>query len=234
MNVKRVHAIFIKELQDIRSNLNVLAMFLIPIIFTLIYGKLIPDTPKGFGLGFGLLSLMVMVDMFVPAMLIAEEKEKKTLGVLMLSPATPLEVFTGKGLLTFVLTLVSTFVLMAIDQNNWEHLAVILSGTILTSITCMFLGMIIGLLSQNQMATGIISFPIMLPLYMLPMLSQIGETMQFLSNLTPTHHYFKILELGIDLNKGFAAILPHLGVIAGSLLMCLAVLLLVYRKRGLE
>ena len=43
---------------------------------------------------------LVMVGGFVQAMLIAEEKEKHTLRVLMLSPASSVEVFLGKSLLT--------------------------------------------------------------------------------------------------------------------------------------
>lgn len=45
-----------------------------------------------------------MVGLFVQAIITAEEKEKQTLRVLMLSPATGAEVLIGKGVMTFTLT----------------------------------------------------------------------------------------------------------------------------------
>jgi ABC-2 type transport system permease protein len=111
------------------------------------------------------------VGTLVPAMLIAEEKEKKTLEVLMLSPAKPVEVFTGKGLLTLVTMLLFAVLVMLIAGTPGAAYPLILLSTILVSVTCIIIGMIVGLLAQNQMATGIIGLPVFLPFIMLPFLS---------------------------------------------------------------
>ena len=54
--------------------------------------------------GVGIITLMafLFVAGFVQSMVIAEEKEKHTLRVLMLSPASSVEVLIGKSILTAV------------------------------------------------------------------------------------------------------------------------------------
>jgi len=91
LSFKRIAAIAVKELHDFKTNINILIMYIIPIMIAYIYDKLIPGMPEGFALMFGLLFLVVLVGMYVPPMMIAEEKEKKTLSVLLLSPAIIME-----------------------------------------------------------------------------------------------------------------------------------------------
>ena len=142
-----------------------------------IYDKLIPSMPEGFALMFGLLFLVVLVGMYVPSMMIAEEKEKKTLGVLLLSPATPVEIFIGKGLLTFVSILASMILLILISSGNgFAHWDVIFVGGVLTTIFCILIGIIVGLLSKNQMATGVVGTPIYMALLLIPMLGSMGSS----------------------------------------------------------
>ena len=73
LSLKRIGAIFIKELHDLKTNINILIMYIIPIVIAYIYDKLIPGMPEGFALAFGLLFLVVMVGMYVPSMMIAGE-----------------------------------------------------------------------------------------------------------------------------------------------------------------
>lgn len=235
MSVDRIAAIFIKEAQDIRTNKNVLLMFVLPVFLTAVYKNLIPEMPAGFALGFGLLFLATMVGMYVPSMTIAEEKEKRTLEVLMLSPASPADVFMGKGLLTFVSITLTMFILVAIAGTGMAHLAVIVSGMVLTSVTCIFIGMLIGLLVQNQMATGVVGTPVYLLFLLVPMLAQLGEGFIVgVARLIPTHYYFEMLRLALDEGKTLRDMTLHVGYLAGSVIITFMVLLFVYNKKGLE
>jgi len=75
LSFKRIGAILIKEAHDFKTNINILIMYLIPILLAYIYDNFIPGMPRGFALSFGILFLVVMVGMYVPSMMIAEEKE---------------------------------------------------------------------------------------------------------------------------------------------------------------
>jgi ABC-2 type transport system permease protein len=234
-SLKRVGAILIKELQDIKSNWNVIYMYLLPLLLTYLFGNFIPDMPEGFALGFGLLFMVVMVGMYVPSMIIAEEKEKKTLEVLLLSPATAVEVFTGKGLVIFVSMLITTFFLLLLSGSGFEHLGVIIPATIVASIFSIFLGTMVGLLAPNQISTGLIGTPIYMLLYLVPLLGGMGvDVMNKIGVIMPTSYYFEMLELVFTENLGLGDMLPQMGVLSLSAVLTLALVLLVYRKKGIE
>jgi ABC-2 type transport system permease protein len=235
MNTARVMTILRKEAQDIRSNLNITFMFILPIVLTLIYSHLIPDMPRGFALSFGLLFLATMVGMYVPAMIIAEEKEKRTLEVLMLSPATPADIFMGKGMLTLIAIVVSTVVLLLISGNGPANLAVIAVGMTLTSITCIFIGMLIGLAVQNQMATGVIGTPVYMLFMLIPLLAHLGDGfITQIARALPTHYLLDMLDLAMNQRLGLSDMGFHLAFLSGSVVTTFVLLLLVYRYKGLE
>ena len=234
-SVKRIGAILIKELQEFKSNMNVLVMYLIPVMIFAIFKGLINDMPASFTISFSLVMLVGEVCVFVPAMLIAEEKEKKTLNVLMISPARPFEVFAGKGLITFLTVMLTAVALSLSAGADLQHMPVILVGTSLITIVCTLFGMIIGLFAQNQMATGMIGLPIILPFIMMPYLTIMGnDTIIKIAHIIPTYYYFRMIDLGIGQQKGLGDMLTYIGALAVSALISFGLLLVIYRKRGLE
>lgn len=239
LSFKRIGAIFIKELHDFKTNINILIMYIIPIMLAYIYDKLIPGMPEGFALSFGLLFLVVMVGMYVPSMMIAEEKEKKTLGVLLLSPATPTEIFIGKGLLTFISVLISFIILLAISSGNgFAHLDVVFIGGILTTIFCILVGIIVGLLSKNQMATGVVGTPIYMALLLIPMLGSMGSSaLEKIAKAFPTYYYNDMLYMalsGTESKNTLLDMMPQVGILLGSVIVAFGLLVFIYRKKGLE
>lgn len=233
INLARVKAVMIKEKQDIGKNSNILVMYFLPILMTLIWSRIIPNMPQGFALGFGLLLLVVLVGMYVPSMMIAEEKEKNTIEVLLLSPATPAEVFIGKGALTIILMFFTSIILIIIGGVEIRLLPVILVGTVLTSIFSVFLGMVVGILSPNQMATGVIGMPVYLLLLLIPQLSVLGvEIINQIGKFLPTYYYFELLRLALEQGQGWSSMLTHFLIIIMSIVITFIVLLLVYRRKG--
>lgn len=105
-SIARIQAIFMKDYREFSRNYAVSVMMIMPIVMAFIYKDMTIDViekmffPTSIGLG--------MVTAFVQACLIAEEKERNTLRSLLLSPASLLDILTGKSLLVAV---VSTFTL---------------------------------------------------------------------------------------------------------------------------
>lgn len=195
--------------------------------------------PEGFALSFGLLFLVVMVGMYVPSMMIAEEKEKKTLEVLLLSPASSVEIFIGKGLLTFISILISFIILVAISGRvGIDHIGVILIGGLLTAVFCIQVGIIVGLLSKNQMATGVVGTPVYMALLLIPMLGSMGSpVLKKIAKVFPTYYYNDMLYKALGGFEGSQTLLdmgPELGILLGSILIAFVLLLVVYRKKGLN
>lgn len=237
MNLKRVNTIFIKELQDLRTNWNQLSMYILPIAFTLVYSKLIPSDqmPKGSGLILGLSTLVIMVGIYIPALMVAEEKEKRTLEVLLLSPAKPGEIFFGKSLATFLSIIICMFILMLIDSENWSNVPVILITTVLASVFCIIFGLITGVFSKNQMSTSIVGMPLIFLFFMLPLLAVTGiKQLESIAIIMPTYYYLDLLKKVIIDGKSFAETLYGFGVLAGSIVIASIILLVVCKKKGLE
>lgn len=230
-----ITAILLKEFQDIKKNINLLVMYLLPVFFTLTFTYFIPDMPSGFALNFGMLFLVVMIGMYVPSMLIAEEKEKKTLEVLLLSPAGPEEVLIGKGLLTYISILIVTLLLILIVGLEGQSFFIIFLATALISIFSIFVGMMVGLLSPDQRSTGTIGLPVYMLLLLVPQLATMSGSnlMNFLAALLPTTYYFQIQE------KAAASILQpgditlELSVIIISIFISFMALVFLYRRKGI-
>ncbi len=231
----RITAVFLKEIQDIRKNPNILVMYALPVLLTLLWNNIMPGMPPGMALSFGLLFLVVMVGMYVPSMMIAEEKEKKTIEVLLLSPATPAEVIIGKGLLTLLSIIMVAIFLVLITGNQLQGLLTILLATVLTSIFAIFVGMIVGLLAKNQMSTGVVGMPVYLLLLIIPQVAEMAPgAVQTLAGFLPTYHYLLILDSSLTAAAGQARSLYNLSFIAFSSFIVFLLLLYIYKIKGLK
>lgn len=191
---KRVNAIFMKEFKDFSKNPNVLIMCFLPIMFALIYGKLMGNAvPKIAALCICTLCSLTMVGCLVVAILIAEEKEKNTLKTLMLSPLSPIEFLLGKSLITLFLCLITNLIIFFLVNPSGINLIIYIIISLISSVTMIILGAVIGLLSKTQMETSIIGFPIYMGLMLIPMLSNINSLFKSIANLFFTYHTIEIL-----------------------------------------
>ena len=234
-SIKRIKAILTKETQDLMKNTNVYVMYFLPVLLTFLWDKVITGMPQGFSLSFGLLFLVVMVGMYVPSMIIAEEKEKKTIEVLLLSPTTPAEVIIGKGLLTFLSIILISIILILMTIGFGSQFPTILFATILISIFSIFIGMIVGFLSPNQMSTGVIGMPIYLLLLLVPQFGMMeGGLMRTIGKALPTYYYFEILIEAIEDNQALLEMPTQLIILCISIIISFILVKYVYQLKGVK
>ncbi|PGZ94426.1 ABC transporter permease [Bacillus pseudomycoides] len=232
-SMKRFSAIVRKEMYDAGKNSQILIMALLPIILALFYSNI--DSQKEFFAGFTVAMTLTMVGSFVQAIMIAEEKEKHTLRVLMLSPANSLEVILGKSVLTIFFVIVSSFacllILGTLKGNIGMLIVILLMGTLL----CIILGTIVGLLSQNMAQTSIVGMPIFLLFTLGPMLQEIvkNEVVKKAVGFLPTSHIMEAVGKAIH-GKGFSAIQEHLINNAIWIAFLIVICLFVYKKKQLD
>jgi len=143
------------------------------------------------------------------------------------------EVFVGKGFLTFITMAMTTFILFLVGGSGFQHLGVIVPATLMASIFSIFLGTLVGLLSPNQMSTNLVGTPLYVILALMPMLGGMGvDVIENINVVLPTFHYFEMLELAFTENRGIGDLLPQVAVLASSAVAAFALVLLVYRKKG--
>jgi len=94
----------------------------------------------------------------------------------------------------------------------------------------------VGLLSKNQMATGVVGMPIYMALLLIPMLGSMGSsTLNKIAKVLPTYYYNDMLYLALSGNEGKKTLLdmmPQVGILFGSIIVALGLLVFVYRKKG--
>src|SRR5690625_2433018 len=111
-SMKRMTAIFQKDLKDLSKNMYVGTSLILPFMLALFYRNMDVISVETHYLIINL--TFVVVGLFVQSAIIAEEKEKHTLRGLMLSPATLPEILTGKSLVSFLLTGVTILICVVI------------------------------------------------------------------------------------------------------------------------
>jgi ABC-2 type transporter. len=236
LSMRKINALFKKEIKDLGKNINVSIMYLLPIFFSFVYFRLFSgeDISKAYILTMCLGMSLTLVTGFGIAMLIAEEKEKNTLRTLMLSGVSSLEFLAGKALITILLTEVIDIIIFFLSGVEVKYLGIYILVSSPIILTMIELGAVIGILSPNQMSTGVVGMPILFAFFMLPIFSKINHSVEKVASFLPNYHMNTIIEktfkgqaLGSGDIKGIAIILVW--ILIGAIVFAY-----VYKKRGLD
>jgi ABC-2 type transport system permease protein len=158
MNAARLSAMLVKEYHDAKSNVQVLSVIIVPIFLAILYSRM--DGELDFAASFVFIMAVTFVTMYVQALLLAEEKEKNTLQVLLLSPASSADIMVGKSIISVILTVIVLVVSMLIIDVNVAS-PIMLSVILLVAlILFVALGTLVGLLSENLVQTTVYLLPL--------------------------------------------------------------------------
>ncbi|GAB3046447.1 ABC transporter permease [Virgibacillus ainsalahensis] len=232
-SMKRIYAIFQKDLKDLSKNLYISTTLLLPIFFAVIYGR---DETTSIEVHMLVINLtLAVVTSFIQCAIIAEEKEKNTLRGLMLSPATVIEILTGKSLATFlltVLTLILCMVLTGYESGNIPLISVAIGISILFYLT---LGTLLGLVTKTVVEASVVIMPILFIFGFGSILLSVTEKYPVLSFI----EYLPSIQLGYiaagaqegsGINDHWTPLLIITSWFIGTLILTVAV----YRKRELD
>ena len=169
------------------------------------------------------------------SLLLAEEKEKKTLRVLMTSSVNALEFFIGSILPVFFFTMLINFILvpvsgMVLTLTQWIWFAVM---TILGTLTSCILGMLLGIFAKDQVSTSTVTTPFILTLMLVPMFSTIIESFKTFSHFIFTG---TIMEMITNIASRQTPYVEFNDMIIMVIEIIIAILLFVffYKKNGYE
>ncbi len=156
-SLKRTLAIFQKDYKDISKNMYVSFTAIIPLFMALLYGS---QGEMTIDMQYIIINMTLsLVAAFIQCSLIAEEKEKNTLRGLMLSPASTVEILTGKGILTFLTTIFIIAVSCLLIDYKPENITVIAVAIAISALFYIGLGTLLGLLTKSVMEASVIIMP---------------------------------------------------------------------------
>ncbi|WP_243425584.1 ABC transporter permease [Clostridium paridis] len=240
LSLRKINALFKKEIKDLGKNMNVSIMYFLPIIFSVIYSKILGASSSEEGIGKSYILIMclgmslTLITGFCIAMLIAEEKEKNTLRTLMLSGVSAAEFLAGKALITLLLTEIIDIVIFFIIGIEVKYLGIYILLTTPVIFTMIELGAVIGILSPNQMSTGVIGMPVLFVFLMLPIFSRFNKTFETLAGIIPNTHMNTMLEKSLKGEALGSGDIKRIAIMIAWIIIGALIFVFVYKKRGLD
>jgi ABC-2 type transport system permease protein len=227
ISLYKLWALLKKDLKDALKNPQCVLMVALPLVFALLYQSMDIGMPGDYVLMLCLLMNMSITGVSCMAMMIAEEKEKFTLRTLMLSNVSAAEFLLSKALVVLGITEMGSLLIFFITGTDPALLPRYVPVTIATCLCLLILGALVGIISKNQMTTGIFAAPAMLILMLPPMLAEINETYLQVARFTPTYSMVNLLFK--EGEQGFS-----IAVLAGWVLLGAGLFALAYRRKRLD
>lgn len=232
-SMKRVQAIFIKDYKDLLKNAYILSTFAMPILFAAMLDRMGAEGPSVYTMPINL--ALVICGAFIQAAMVAEEKEKNTLRVLLLSPANTVEVFIGKSALSSIITIISIGLAIAISDFQVSHFPLFTLGILLNIIIYITIGTVLGLLSRTVMETTIVGIPVLAIFGMGSMFKGMIESNVMLKiiDYLPSE---QLNAMAIELNDGggIGATQNNLYILLVWGIISIALCFIIYRKQRFD
>lgn len=230
-----------KDFKLLMTNKNVVIMLLLPMGFSVLYQFIYADMMAessdmiAFVLSISTLVNLVAIPLSGLGMMIAEEKEKHTLRVLMLNDVSAMEYLMSKLFVVLcameLVGVVIFFVTMAPIQAIFSYLFV----TSITAITLLLFGAVIGLISKDQMSTGTLSTPVMVLFLIPPMMGQFNNFFQNIAQFVPTYALTKMLDaLMIGKSIFTMDMLQHYLLIFAWTLISIMIFCIMYQRKRFD
>ncbi|MBR3118071.1 MULTISPECIES: ABC transporter permease [Oceanobacillus] len=232
-SMKRVMAIFQKDMKDLYKNMYVSTTILMPLIFAFFYGRMDNLTVE---VHYVVINLtLAIVTAFLQCSIIAEEKEKNTLRGLMLSPATIPEILGGKSLVTFILTVITIILCAMLTGYEPANMGIVAIAIIVSSLFYIALGTLMGLISRTLMEASVLILPVMFIFGFGSMFRPFAEEYPILSVIDYLPN-IQLIELAtaVEAGSGFGDVLGNLGIIAAWVVVGMIATVIVFKKRELD
>ena len=162
--------------------------------------------------------------------MLAEEKEKKTLRMLMVTPASFADVVIGKLLVGLGYQLLLTIVVVGIQGGYIGQIPLVLLFVLLGSCFSVSLGLLAGSLFQTTTTAGMFSgtvssFIYIVPIFFVGFISQIVGNTPFtpLIKVLPTYYIADGVTKALQNSATWSNLLLDVSVVIASILLLLAV-----------
>ena len=192
----KIKALLQKDAKDLTKNSSAVLLACIGVLFTALYSVMDfggegfpPEMLLAFGAGMN----VSMFPVAAMSMLIAEEKEKHTLRTLMLSNVSAQEFLLSKAVLLLAISQVVNIICFFIAGAQSSFL-LYFGVTALTTVCVLLFGALVGLLSKNQMSTGVASTPFALILLMPAIFGRIDEGIAKFAQFTPVYAMLELFQ----------------------------------------
>jgi ABC-2 type transport system permease protein len=176
------------------------------------------------------LMTVLMAGTMVPSTSLVNEKMKRTLSAVAVSPATILDVFTAKGLLGAMLSVFTALLILFLNRAFGGHPALLVGVLILGATFSASIGVLLGALVKDINTLFATIKGMGLFLYAPGFVYMFPELPQWIGKIFPTYYIIQpVLEITQE-NAGLAEVAFEVAVLAGLTLLSFVVLVWLARQ----
>lgn len=207
-----IRAIVFKEMVDLMKNKKMLLIiFVFPVFFIIL--RVVANSEIGTNGASFVLMYSILVPILTIATIVAEEKEKGTLKLLMMSGVRAGEYFIGIAIAIMGFLIMGMIVFeMAGATKNFDSECIVIM-TLVVNIISMLIGCIIGRIADNQMSVGPIAVHLTLVIFFLPMIRMIRPEFTFASKYIYSGIFLDVMQKGFYKTSDFVMLMINFAVI---------------------
>lgn len=229
--MKNMITIFKKQIKDTFKNKTVLIQFIMFPLLTLIMNRAvaIDGMPKNFFVNLFATMYIGMAPLTSIAAVIAEEKEKNTLRVLLMSNVKPWEYLLGIGSYIWFACMLGAAIICATGGFGFRESLGFMTVMAIGILTSLLMGAAIGTWSKTQMMATSIAVPVMMIFSFMPMLSMFNTTIAKIAKFVFSE------QVSIMLNRISSPQLEigNICIVMANVLLFTALFTLAYKRCGL-
>lgn len=227
-----IGAILKKQIKDTLKNKTVLIQFIMFPALTLLMNNAIKieGMPKNFFVNLFATMYIGMAPLTSMAAIIAEEKEKNTLRVLMMSNVKPYEYLLGVGIYVWIACMVGAGVICIAGNYDLRTSSVFMGIMAAGILASLLMGAAIGTWSKNQMMATSITVPVMMVFAFVPMLSLFNTTIEKIAKFIYSEQISRMLTQVGDLRIE----MPDICIMVVNMLLFVGLFTFAYKKVGLD
>ena len=219
-----------KQMKDTFKNKAVLIqLILLPVVSFILERVIRPEgVPELMYTKMFAAMYMAMAPLTAMSAIIAEEKEKNTLRVLMMSNVKPGQYLTGIGAYVWIISMIGSVLLaVSFPAADMPLFFLVMGVGFLISIV---IGAVIGITAKNQMSAGSVGAMAMIILSFIPMFAMFNEGIGAVARFLYTQQTRFLLDA-----MSFAEIKWDGAVIlAANAILAVVMFFVAFRKKGLE
>lgn len=227
-----IGAILKKQIKDTLKNKTVLIQFIMFPALTLLMNNAIimEEMPENFFVNLFATMYIGMAPLTSMAAIIAEEKEKNTLRVLMMSNVKPYEYLLGVGIYVWIACMVGAGVICVAGNYDLRTSSIFMGIMAVGILASLLMGAAIGTWSKNQMMATSITVPVMMVFAFVPMLSLFNTTIEKIAKFIYSEQISRMLNQVGNLRIEMS----NICIMVINMLLFVGLFTFAYKKVGLD
>lgn len=245
LSLRKVNAIIGLKFQTLISNMSIILTPAFAIAFVVVMRYLMPEvdvdqagmffSTGAFLLSFGLIFNIAIAGISMSSSPLAEEKEKNTLRVLMTSSVNGVEYLVGSIIPPLIILTITNMLLIPVSGMAYSDVP-LLSFFIMTTIASfisLLIGYVVGIFSQNQAQSALLSMPVSLIFTSVPLITFLQVEWSYLVDYIYTGVLTNFVSTLISEGQYQWSLFDAV-VLLSWLVLATVVFVLAYKRNGLD